>query len=184
MRAGLHPLRARGDWEVQRTAMRLVLDLIRWLNIGTAFAAGLVLVLMMLHITLDVGVRNVLNGQIVGTLEWVSFYYMVAVVFLALGHVEIRNENIRVDLFVQMMPKLAQLALYVFACVLGMVFFGMLFWQSLIDAIEATQREEEAMSNIRFLIWPARWALPIGFAGVLMALLANLLRALSRREAL
>ncbi|SFU19363.1 TRAP-type C4-dicarboxylate transport system, small permease component [Sedimentitalea nanhaiensis] len=164
--------------------MQLVLGIIRWLNIGTITAACLVILLMMMHITLDVGVRYFFNGQIVGTLEWVSFYYMVALVFLALGYVEYKNENIRVDLFAQMMPKSVQLGLYVFACILGLIFFGMLFWQSLLDAIRATQRAEEAMSNFRFLIWPARWALPIGFAGALLAVLANLLRAFSRREAL
>ena len=164
--------------------MHLVLGAIRWLNIATITLACVTMVLMMLHITLDVGVRFFFNGQIVGTLEWVSFYYMVALVFLAFGYVEFRNENIRVDLFAQMMPKSVQLGLYVFACLLGLVFFGMLFWQSLTDAIEATQREEEAMSNFRFLIWPARWALPIGFAGTLLAVLANLLRALAQRKPL
>lgn len=164
--------------------MRLVLGVIRWLNIGITTAACLVMLLMMLHITLDVAVRYFFNGQIVGTLEWVSFYYMVALVFLALGYVEYNNENIRVDLFTQMMPKQVQLGLYVFACVLGLTFFGMLFWQSLLDAFHATQRSEEAMSNFRFLIWPARWLLPIGFAGALLAVLANLLRAITSRQAL
>ncbi|MFC7704557.1 TRAP transporter small permease subunit [Plastorhodobacter daqingensis] len=164
--------------------MRFLDGIIRWLNIGTAAAAGLVMVLMMLHITLDVGVRYFFNGQIVGTLEWVSFYYMVALVFLGLGHVEMKNENIRVDLFAQMMPARVQLALYILACVLGLAFFGMLFWQSLSDALRATRRGEEAMSNFRFLIWPARWALPIGFAGALLAILANLGRAILRRQAL
>src|SRR6056297_1168181 len=115
--------------------MRLVHGVIRWLNIGAVTAACIVMLLMMAHITLDVGVRYFANGQIVGTLEWVSFYYMVALVFLALGYVEMRNENIRVDLFVQMMPHCVQFALYIFACCLGLVFFGMLFWQSLSDAI-------------------------------------------------
>lgn len=164
--------------------MGLVLGVIRWLNIASVTAASVVMLLMMLHITLDVGVRYFANGQIVGTLEWVSFYYMVALVFLALGYVEYRNENIRVDLFAQMMPKAVQLGLYVFACLLGLIFFGLLFWQTLADAINATQRQEEAMSNFRFLIWPARWALPIGFMGAWLAVLANLLRAISRREAL
>ncbi|MBK0327879.1 TRAP transporter small permease [Rhodobacteraceae bacterium F11138] len=164
--------------------MQFLLGVIRWLNIGTATAACIVMLLMMAHITLDIGVRYFVNGQIVGTLEWVSFYYMVALVFLALGYVEYKNENIRVDLFAQMMPKTMQLVLYIFACLLGLIFFGMLFWQSLIDAIRATGRAEEAMSNFRFYIWPARWALPIGFAGALLAVLANLLRAITRRQAL
>jgi TRAP-type C4-dicarboxylate transport system permease small subunit len=164
--------------------MHVVHGIIRWLNIGTMAAACVVMILMMLHITLDVAVRNLLNGQIVGTLEWVAFYYMVALVFLSLGFVEMRNEHIRVDLFVQMMPKSVQLGFYVFACILGLVFFGMLFWQTLSDAIRATQRGEEAMSNFKFLIWPARWALPIGFGGVLLAITGNLLRALTSRQAL
>lgn len=164
--------------------MQLLHSLIRWLNIGTITAACVVMGLMMAHITLDVGVRYFVNGQIVGTLEWVSFYYMVALVFLAFGYVELKNENIRVDLFAQMMPKSVQLGLYIFACLLGLIFFGMLFWQSLVDAIKATGRAEEAMSNFRFYIWPARWALPIGFAGALLAVLSNLLKALTQRQAL
>jgi uncharacterized integral membrane protein len=40
------------------------------------------------------------------------------------------------------------------------------------------------MSNFKFLIWPARWALPIGFGGVLLAITGNLLRALTSRQAL
>ncbi|SIN83870.1 TRAP transporter small permease subunit [Vannielia litorea] len=164
--------------------MTLLHSTIRWLNIGTVTAACLVMLLMMAHITLDVGVRYFINGQIVGTLEWVSFYYMVALVFLSFGFVEMKHENIRVDLFAQMMPMPVQLGLYIFACLMGLAFFGMLFWQSLTDAIKATARAEEAMSNFRFYIWPARWALPIGFAGALLAVLSNLLKSLARRQAL
>ncbi|MBY6047837.1 TRAP transporter small permease [Vannielia litorea] len=164
--------------------MTLLHSIIRWLNIGTVTAACVVMLLMMAHITLDVGVRYFVNGQIVGTLEWVSFYYMVALVFLAFGYVEMKQENIRVDLFAQMMPAPVQLGLYILACLMGLAFFGMLFWQSLTDAIKATSRAEEAMSNFRFYIWPARWALPIGFAGALLAVLSNLLKSITRRQAL
>ncbi|MCZ7675417.1 MAG: TRAP transporter small permease [Roseovarius sp.] len=157
---------------------------VRWLNYASATLACAMLVLMMLHITLDVGVRYFFNGQIVGTLEVVSFYYMVALVFLALGYVELRNENIRVDLFVQMMPWGAQLGFYVLACVLGLVFFGMLFWQTPADALRATQRGEEAMANFDFIIWPSRWSLPAGFAAVFLAILSNLFTSLAQRRAL
>ncbi|MBK0400511.1 TRAP transporter small permease [Limibaculum sp. M0105] len=164
--------------------MQAALRISRWINIGSAVLAGIAMVLMMLHITLDVAVRYFFNGQIVGTLEVVSFYYMVVLVFLAFGYVEMRFENIRVDLFAQMMPRWVQFALYIMACLLGLVFFGMLFWQSLNDAIGSTQRGEDAMANFTFYLWPARWALPIGFAGVFLAILSNLLISLSRRKAL
>jgi len=164
--------------------MRLVHGVIRWLNIGAVTAACIVMLLMMAHITLDVGVRYFANGQIVGTLEWVSFYYMVALVFLALGYVEMRNENIRVDLFVQMMPRSVQLALYLLSGVLCLVFFAIMLRQSFLDAWNATLRKETIMSNFIFYIWPSRWALPIGFFGLLIAVLANMLKAIRSGKAL
>lgn len=153
-------------------------------NILLAAVGCLFLLSMMLHITLDVIVRFGFDGSMVGTLEAVSFYYIVIAVFLPLGYVELKHEHIRVDLFVQTMPGWAQFALYLLACVLGLIFFGMLAWQSGIDAIRSTARAETIMSNFLFYIWPSRWALPIGFVGMCLAILANLLRAIQRRQAL
>ena len=164
--------------------MQPIVKAIRWINIGAATLASAMMVLMMLHITLDVAARYFFNGQIVGTLEVVSFYYMVALVFLAFGFVELKHENIRVDLFVQMMPRRVRFGLYVFACLMGLVFFGMLFWQTLSDAIRATGSGEEAMSNFRFIIWPSRWSLPVGFVAAFLAVVSNLLTSLSQRTAL
>ncbi|WP_434288162.1 TRAP transporter small permease subunit [Celeribacter sp. SCSIO 80788] len=158
--------------------------LVRRINGAIMVLACLVMVLMMAHITLDVALRFFFDGRLIGTLEVVSYYYMVAIVFLSLGFVELRGEHIRVDLFAQMMPRGVQLALYVLACALGLVFFGLLFWQSAQDAISATSRGEEAMSNFTFYIWPARWALPLGFAGIWLAILSNLLKSLVQRHAL
>ena len=67
---------------------------------------------------------------------------------------------------------------------MGLVFFGMLFWQTLSDAIRATGSGEEAMSNFRFIIWPSRWSLPVGFAAAFLAVVSNLLTSLSQRTAL
>jgi TRAP-type C4-dicarboxylate transport system permease small subunit len=82
-----------------------------------------------------------------------------------------------------MMPGWAQLALYILACALGLVFFGMMTWQSSLDAIRSTARAETIMSNFLFYIWPSRWALPVGFAGICLAILSNLLRAIRHRQA-
>jgi TRAP-type C4-dicarboxylate transport system permease small subunit len=158
--------------------------LIRWTNRAVMMVACVFMVLMMAHITIDVVIRFLFGGQLIGTLEIVSFYYMVIIVFLSLGFVELREAHIRVDLFAQMMPKFMQLVLYVLACLLGLVFFGLLFWQSAQDAMSATGRAEEAMSNFTFYIWPARWALPVGFGAVWLAVLSNLLTSLTERRAL
>lgn len=158
--------------------------LIRWVNLAAMTVACLFMLLMMAHITADVAMRFLFGGRLIGTLEIVSFYYMVVIVFLSLGFVELKGEHIRVDLFAQMLPRGVQLGLYIFACLLGLIFFGMLGWQTAKDAIGATSRAEEAMSNFTFYIWPARWALPIGFAGIWLAVLSNLLKSISLRQAL
>ncbi|MFX0542803.1 TRAP transporter small permease [Roseovarius sp. S4756] len=162
----------------------LIYSAIRYINLALLALGCVFLLLMMAHITVDVIVRYGFNGSMVGTLETVSFYYIVLAVFLPLGYVELKSEHIRVDLFAQMMPNWAQLALYVLACVAGLIFFGMLAWQSSLDAIRSTQRLETIMSNFLFYIWPSRWALPIGFIGMCLAILSNLLRAIQRRQAL
>ena len=164
--------------------MQMLGRVVRALNVTGGVLAGVAMVLMMAHITIEVAARYFFNARIVGTLEVVSFYYMVFLVFLAFGYVEARREHIRVDLFAQMMPAPVQLILYIFACLLGLWFFGMLFWQSLHDALSAMNRNERAMANFRFYIWPARWALPIGFGSLCLAILANLLTSIGQRRAL
>lgn len=149
------------------------------LAVGCAFLA-----LMMLHITLDVVLRLLFSTGVVGTLETVSYYYMIIAVFLPLAHVERVGEHIRVDLFAQMLPARLQLGLYLLACLLGLAFFGMLAYQGLLDALRSTERQETIMSNFLFYIWPSRWALPLGFAAICLAIVANFLKALQQRRPL
>ncbi|MCE8025760.1 TRAP transporter small permease [Billgrantia aerodenitrificans] len=146
--------------------------------------AALFLLLMALHVTLDVALRYLLGKSFPGTLEVVSFYYMVAVVFLPLAYVELKREHISVDVLVGRLPASLQLILYLFACSLGLLYFGMLCYQSYLDAMRATTRMETAMANFRFYLWPSRWALPVGFGAMMLAIFANMLKALRLRQAL
>ncbi|WP_319498240.1 TRAP transporter small permease [uncultured Cohaesibacter sp.] len=161
--------------------LSFTLRMVRLLNHVFLVASGLFLILMMLHIALDVILRNC-GISIQGTLEVVSFYYMVCLVFLPMGYVEFKHQHIRVDLIAQRLPRYAQLVLYVFSCLIGLLFFGMLGWQTLLDALQATRSAQTAMANFTFYIWPARWALPFGFFGLCCAVLANLLLALKERR--
>lgn len=147
------------------------------LTVGCGF-----LLVMMVHITADVVARGVFNSTVIGTLETVSYYHMVIAVFLPLAFVERTGENIRVDLFVQRLPRVGQLILYCLACLIGLAFFGALAWQSGIDAWRSTVRQETIMSNFLFYIWPSRWALPIGFGAAFLAILNNLVQAIARGE--
>lgn len=157
--------------------------LAEWVAKSALVLAAIFLVLMALHVSLDVGLRYIYGKSFPGTLEVVSFYYMVAVVFLPLAYVELQREHISVDVLVGRLPLSLQLVCYLFAGTLGLIYFGMLCYQSFLDALSATLRLETAMANFKFYLWPSRWALPVGFAAMCLAILANMIKALRLRQA-
>ncbi|TDK53398.1 TRAP transporter small permease subunit [Antarcticimicrobium luteum] len=71
---------------------------------ATLWLAALLLLLMAIHITADVAMRNLFGAPIAGTLEFGTYYYMVAASFLALGYAQLRDHNISVDILVYSAP--------------------------------------------------------------------------------
>lgn len=140
--------------------------------------AAFSLIMMMLQTVLEVGLRYFLNAPIEGNLEIVSYYYMVAVVFLPLGLVELSHEHINVDLFLTRFSRRVQNMFYLLASALAFLFLGMLFFQTFLDALKATRINEVIMGSTLVVVWPAKWALPIGFAAMLIAIAANMAAAL------
>ncbi|MGJ7462120.1 TRAP transporter small permease [Halomonas sp. MA07-2] len=154
-----------------------------WIARIALVLAAMFLLLMALHVSLDVGLRYFVGKSFPGTLEVVSFYYMVAIVFLPLAYVEFKQEHISVDVVVGRFSPSVQLVFYLFAGTIGLIYFGMLCYQTYLDAVRATVRMETAMANFRFYLWPSRWALPVGFGAMWLATLANMIKALRLRQA-
>lgn len=131
------------------------------------------LIFMMGHVVLDVFLKFAFNAPLIGTLETVSYYYMVGAVFLPLGAVELKKEHVHVDLFIQFFSPRFRLVALCSANLLGIVYFGGLFYQTLLDAITSFGYKETIMSNYLFYVWPSRWALPIGFLAMALALMLS-----------
>jgi TRAP-type C4-dicarboxylate transport system permease small subunit len=150
---------------------------IRHLATALALAAGLVVLLMLLQTVADVAMANLAGRPIPGNLEIISLYHMVALVFLPLAFVEMRHEHISVDLVVQLLPRAAQRAILVMSYLVSAVFFGVLFWQTLLDALASWRLGEITMGAIYVTIWPAKFALPVGFLAILMMVLLHAWKA-------
>ena len=136
------------------------------------------LILMMAHVVSDVFMKIAFNAPIIGTLETVSYYYMVGAVFLPLAAVELKKENVHVDLFIQFAPIAVRRALIIFGSIICALYFGGLCYQTLIDAIKSFQYKETIMSNYLFYVWPSRWALPIGFFALVLVFISSTIRQL------
>lgn len=138
---------------------------------------GLALVAMMVHVTVDVVGKYFFNAPVPVTLEMVSNYYMVAVVFLPLGAVERAGGNIHVELVYAALPRLGRRLLDVLAYGLGAVFFWMLTSATWRVAVRKFEVGEFIMGSYSVIIWPSRFLVPVGAALITAMLVLKLVRS-------
>ena len=160
----------------------MVERLITRISSALMVVAGIALLLMMSQMVVDVVMRLFFNRPIEGNLEIVSVYHMVAVVFLPLALVELGHQHISVDVVVQMFPKRVKRVVYVFGYLVCAVFFGVLGYQTLLDALESLRTGEILMSSIYVTIWPAKFLLPVGFALTFAAVLLHAWKAVTQPD--
>jgi TRAP-type C4-dicarboxylate transport system permease small subunit len=139
--------------------------------------AGCAVILMMLHINLDVAMRYIFSAPFANTIEIVSSYYIVAIVFLPIALVERLNANIVVEIVAQHLPKRGAELLVAVVAIVSAAYFGALAWTTGLDAIGKYQVGEIALGNSQITIWPTRFYLPIG-CGLMVLVLLNKARRL------
>ncbi|MGD9806170.1 MAG: TRAP transporter small permease [Hyphomicrobiaceae bacterium] len=136
-----------------------------------AFVAGGALVLMMLHINLDVALRYLFSAPLANTIEIVSTYYIVAIVFLPLAMVELLNAHIVVEILSQHLPKRAAEILISIVGLASAVYFTAFTLRSWEDAVQKYSVGEMALGNSQITVWPTRFYLPIGCGLLVLVLL-------------
>lgn len=145
--------------------MNSITRLLRWLSTLTMALGCAATLLMMAHVSADVLGRLLFRRPIQGTLEVVTYLYMVAVVFLPLPMVQRMRQQIIVELFSQIFPKRVLAALDGSMAVICFAFMVLLTWYSGHDAWAQTLIRETAPSELNPVpIWPARWFVTIGAA--------------------
>lgn len=138
---------------------------------------------MMVHVTLDVALKYLINTPIQGTLEITAYYYMVSIVVFPMAFVELTRQSIAVDLFYQMMPQKMQIAVTAMVLLISTLGYGGLGYISWPDAIEAFEKREIVMGTVNIYIWPTRFLLPICLFVTTAVCLYHLLRLFTNAEA-
>jgi TRAP-type C4-dicarboxylate transport system permease small subunit len=144
--------------------------------------AAIALILMMLHVNADVVGRLVFNHPVPVTIEVVSYYYMVAVIFLPLAAVEVADHHIAVDLLSQHFRGALRRWTLALAALASMAYFAVLAWRSGIVAVEKLRIGEYEMGAVALPTWPSRLLVPIGTAAVAAVLLVKAIELLRGRE--
>lgn len=149
------------------------------LSNGLATIGRFVLLIAMLHVSIDVVLRYVFNMPLTGTIEISSYYYMLAVVFLPLAAVEQRNGHISVEIIAQHLGLNAQRILIGFVCIVSAVFYGLLTWRTWLEALEKMHVRETYASSMNLEIWQPRFLLPLGCGLLTVVLLWKAYRLFS-----
>lgn len=160
----------------------MLAKLIKGLAFVLMLLAGVSLLLMMIQTAADVALDNLFGAPIEGNLEIISVYHMVLVVFLPLAYVELRHEHINADLLVRLMPRIVQRCIYVLGGMVSCFFFGILAWQTGLDAIDSYRINEVIMGSVYVTIWPAKMSLPVGFVAIFLAVLYNMWRVITETD--
>jgi TRAP-type C4-dicarboxylate transport system permease small subunit len=143
---------------------------LRWLATAALWAGAVAILAMMAHVTADVLLKVTVSAPIMGTLEIVSFIYMVGCTFLPLAHVQLSRAFIVVELFTQNLKPRAVLILETALAPLGIFYLGMLAVMGAIRAWDKTGLgETQDATYFELPVWPMRWVLAIscGLAAII-----------------
>jgi TRAP-type C4-dicarboxylate transport system permease small subunit len=166
--------------------MRLLSRVVERLALAMLFLGGMGMLGAMFLGTGDVVGTQFAGWPIPGAKE-LTESTMVLIVFGALTYAQIRRGHIRVELIYTHMGPRVRMAMETLAVLAAMVFFGLLFWQAIIEAIHSWYIREADVGLIRFPLYPARWTLAVGTGLVIAQLGVDLFHFVQRlrgREAI
>jgi TRAP-type C4-dicarboxylate transport system permease small subunit len=156
--------------------MKTLLRTAATLNRALAFVGALAVVAMMLHITLDVVLRNLFRTSLNTAPEIVARYYMVGIAFLPLAWVEQRRDMISVELVDFAMTPLWRRISDLSVMLAAMVIYGLLAWATWPKAIkEAKAGALVELGTLKMPIWHSYFLPPVGFTLAAFACAVSLL---------
>ncbi|TVP72506.1 MAG: TRAP transporter small permease [Rhodobacteraceae bacterium] len=146
-----------------------------------ALIGGAAVVLMMLHVTLDVVLLNLFRISMNTAPEIVARYYMVAVAFLPLGWLTMRNQMISVELLDFMVPKPVLRVSDFLIALIGVGVYGLLTHATWLRALrEMRSRSFVDLVSVQLPVWPSHFLVPAGFALATLACAMTAVVLLSR----
>ena len=154
-------------------------QVIERLALAILLVGGLGLLMSMFLGVGDVIGTQVLKSPLPGAKE-LTESTMVLIVFGALTYAQIKRSHIRVELVYTRMGPRARAIMDVIADIAALLFFTLLLWQAVNEAIFSVQLKEATVGLIRFPLYPARIILAAGTGLLILRLLIDLIEDLGR----
>lgn len=155
----------------------------RWVSKALSAVGMAAVIIMMIHVVLEVGLRSFFNAPIPGTLEMVTYWYMVLISFVGMWLAQQRNEHISVTLLVDRLGLGARRVIAVAGYCLTAVVLVLFIWFGFEGALQQMAVGEFSGSS-RIPIWPMRFVVPIALTAWLVALIAQAIATIRRPQVL
>jgi TRAP-type C4-dicarboxylate transport system permease small subunit len=125
---------------------------------------GVLICGMSVHVVADVTARYLFGSPLDGTVEFVQYYYMVAVIFLPLPYLQYRRRHFAAVIFTDFAPPGVVRFALLFSDVVTAALCGLAAWQSTVTAVAKTSVGEH-LETAHFIVyqWPGRWLVILGF---------------------
>lgn len=134
--------------------------------------SGAALMLLSLAIFADVFSRNVLGQPIDSTLETVSFWWMVLLVYFGIVTTQSRDAHVNVPLLLNGLDAAWQARARRLGWLLMALYLAAVGWYGFENAVEKAAIGEHSMVS-GLPIWPVRFAIPLSVICLLVQLLLN-----------
>jgi TRAP-type C4-dicarboxylate transport system permease small subunit len=144
--------------------LRLVDRLVGYAGGALVFIGAVAILMLMIHVVIDVTGRYVFNHPFPGTLETVTYYYMVIVTALPFVYVTRNQGQIAVEMFTSWLSPRPLALVEIFAGLLMLIYVVVLAWKMGQEAVSMTViGEVHDAGTMQFTTWPSRWLPPIAF---------------------
>jgi TRAP-type transport system small permease protein len=137
--------------------------------------------LVMFLITADIIGRAVFNTPVPGTYN-IAESLMVFIVFLAMANTEAKRQNIRIAVFTNRFPPVAQRVLNIIVCLAGAFFCALIVWCTWPVAVESWSIREYMTGQASLPLYPSKFMVPIGMFLLMVQFLRDFVMSIFRRH--
>lgn len=131
---------------------------------GLALIGSLAILTLMVHVVVDVVLRNLSNSPVPATYEIVTHYYMVALAFIPLAWLESSKGMISVEAIEPLMGPRAIWLSDRFVALLSTLVYAGLAWVTFRTSLDTFAKGTFVMAqNLAIPTWPAFFLPPAGF---------------------
>ncbi|MGM0930459.1 MAG: TRAP transporter small permease [Actinomycetota bacterium] len=139
--------------------------LIEWVGMAS-------IVVMMLHVVAEVSLRSFFNMPIAGTLEMVTYWYIVLISFIGMWLAQQRKEHISVSLVTERLGLKSQAVAAIGGNIITMVLLAAFVWFGLEGALhQAALGEFSGATAVP--VWPMRFVVPVTLGAFFLTLAAQ-----------